>query len=569
MTWTQTYLPAGSLMLSALIAAAPVVVLLGLLAFTKVQAHFAALAGLAASIIIAVFVFGMPGKLATMAALNGAGYGLFPIGWIVLCAIFVYDITVFTGQFEIVKQSVAGLADDRRIQAILIAFSFGAFIEGAAGFGTPVAISAAMLIGLGFKPLQAAGLALIGNTAPVAFGALGTPITALAGVTGIPAEALGAMVGRQLPIFSLVIPFWLIWAMCGWRKMLEVWPACLVAGLSFALVQFGVSNFHGPRLVDIAASLASIASLMVLLRFWQPKKTWRFEHDAEEGKEGQGGQPRGFPVSPTLPDGVVVAVGTAKPIVASPTRGQVLVAWMPWVIVSLLVFACATLKLPLDQIYSAKWKVPLLHQMILRAPPVVATHRAEDAFSLFNPLSATGTSLLLAGIISGFLLGLHPVQLMRLFATTLTRVSLSLLTIAAMMAIGFTTRYGGLDATMGLAFASTGKLFPFFSPILGWLGVALTGSDTSSNVLFGNLQQITAQQLGVSPILAAAANSSGGVMGKMIDAQSIVVAGVATGQRGTEGKILRYVFFHSIALAVLVGVLVFAQAHVLASWVPK
>ena len=568
MPWTQTYLPAGSLMLSALIAAAPVVVLLGLLAFTKLPAHFAALAGLAASIIVAIFVFGMPGRLAGMAALNGVAYGLFPIGWIVLCAIFVYDVTVHTGQFDIVKQSVAGLADDRRIQAILIAFSFGAFIEGAAGFGTPVAISAAMLIGLGFKPLQAAGIALIGNTAPVAFGALGTPITALSGVTGISPEILGAMVGRQLPIFSLIIPFWLIWAMCGWRKMLEVWPACLVAGLSFAVVQFAVSNYHGHRLVDIAASLASIAALMVLLRFWQPKQTWRFEHDTDESESDPPGEARGFPVSPISSD-VIVAVGPDKPRVLAPTRSQILVAWMPWVIVSLLVFACATLKAPLDRIWMAKFAFPLLHGSVFRAPPVVAAVRAEDAFFLFNPLSATGTSLLIAGIISGFLLGVRPIPLFRIFLRTFARVSLSLVTIAAMMAIGFTTRYGGLDATMGLAFASTGKLFPFFSPILGWLGVALTGSDTASNVLFGNLQQITAQQLGISPILAAAANSSGGVMGKMIDAQSIVVATVATGQKGTEGKILRYVFFHSIALAVLVGLLVFAQAHFLSGWVPK
>jgi len=422
---------------------------------------------------------------------------------------------------------------------------------------------------LGFKPLQAAGIALIGNTAPVAFGALGTPITALSGVTGISPETLGAMVGRQLPLFSLIIPFWLIWAMCGWRKMLEVWPACLVAGLSFAGVQFAVSNFHGPRLVDIAASIASIASLIVLLRFWQPRKTWRFEHDVDEPETAQSDEPQGFPVSPASSDEVVVAIGTAKPTVLSPTRGQILVAWTPWAIVSLLVFACATLKAPLDRIWMAKFAVPMLHGAVFRAPPVVSALKAEDAYFLLNPLSASGTSLLVAGIISGLMLGLHPVRLARIFAVTFTRVSLSLLTIAAMMAIGFMTRYGGLDATMGLAFASTGKLFPFFSPLLGWLGVALTGSDTASNVLFGNLQQITAQQLGVSPILAAASNSSGGVMGKMIDAQSIVVAGVATGQRGTEGKILRYVFFHSVALAVLVGLLVLIQAYGSPKWVPK
>jgi lactate permease len=564
MPWTQTYLPAGGLMFSALIAAAPVVVLLGLLAFTKLPAHFAALAGLAASMIVAVFVFGMPGKLAGMAAVNGAAYGLFPIGWIVLCAIFVYDITVHTGQFEIVKQSVAGLADDRRIQAILIAFSFGAFIEGAAGFGTPVAISAAMLIGLGFKPLQAAGIALIGNTAPVAFGALGTPITALSGVTGISPEILGAMVGRQLPIFSLIIPFWLIWAMCGWRKMLEVWPACLTAGLSFAVVQFLVSNFHGPRLVDIAASLASIGSLMLLLRFWQPGKTWRFDHDSSEPQTPESSAPNDPLTGPAQNVGVVEYA-----TVLAPTRKQILVAWMPWVIVSVMVFACASLKKPLDNLGPKPVAIPVLHHAVLRAPPVApSSAKPEDAMLAINPLSASGTSLLLAGILSGLLLGVGPVELMTLFGRTFARVSLSLVTIAAMMAIGFTTRYGGLDATMGLAFASTGKLFPFFSPILGWLGVALTGSDTASNVLFGNLQQITARQLGISPILAAASNSSGGVMGKMIDAQSIVVAGVATGQRGTEGKILRYVFFHSVALAVLVGILALIQAYGSPKWVP-
>jgi lactate permease len=543
MTWTQTYTPFGGLALSALVAALPVVVLLGLLAFFHVRAHVAALAGLAAALLVAVAGYGMPAPLALAAAANGAAYGLFPIGWIVLAAIFVYDVTVATGKFEVVKQTVAGLAADRRIQALLIAFSFGAFVEGAAGFGTPVAISAAMLIGLGFSPLPAAGLALIGNTAPVAFGALGTPIIALARVTGLPIEELSAMVGRQLPVFSVVIPFWLVWAMAGRRAMLEVWPACLTAGLTFAVAQFAVSNYHGPWLVDIVGAIASIGALLLLLRVWRPARVWRFA-----GESGAAADARQAP----------------------PSRRAAAAAWMPWAVLSVLVFVWGLpyTKTALNALSAPEYPVPYLHRAVFRAPPVVPEPRAEDALFALNWLSATGTALLLAGILSGLALGVGPARLARIFALTLWRVRTSLLTIAAMLALGFTTRFGGLDATMGLAFASTGWLFPFFSPLLGWLGVALTGSDTSSNVLFGNLQQITAEQVGIPPVLAAAANSSGGVMGKMIDAQSIVVAGVATGQQGGEGEILRYVFFHSVALAILVGVLVLAQAYVFPGVVP-
>jgi lactate permease len=542
MNWTQIYDPLGNLLISALVASLPVVILLGLLAFAQVKAHIAALAGLAASLIVAIVVYGMPSSLAFASAGNGAAFGLFPIGWIVLNAIFVYDITVKTGKFEVVKETIAGLASDRRIQALLIAFSFGAFIEGAAGFGTPVAISAAMLIGLGFKPLQAAGLALIGNTAPVAYGALGTPIITLASVTGLPLDQLSAMAGRQLPFFSVLVPFWLIWAMAGWKGMREVWPACLVCGSSFAIVQFLVSNFHGPWVVDIAGSIVSIISMVVLLKFWQPQEN-----------RGIAGEPT--PVAnPNNP----------------PSNRESMIAWMPWIILSVLVFiwGLPQVKTRLDSISNIAVPVPTLNKAIFRAPPVVLQPKAEEAVFRFNWLSATGTALLLAGFVSGLLLRLSLKELTRTYWGTVKRVKLSLLTIAAMLALGFTTRYGGLDATMGLAFASTGILFPFFSPLLGWLGVALTGSDTSSNVLFGNLQQITAEQLNLSPVLAAASNSTGGVMGKMIDAQSIVVASVATGQHGSEGSILRYVFFHSLALAVLVGLLVLSQAYIFPGVVP-
>ena len=538
-TWSQIYMPLGTLLPSALVAALPVVVLLGLLGFWHVRAHIAALAGLAAAILVAIAVFGMPTSLAFAAAGDGALYGLFPIGWIVLNAIFVYAITVQTGTFDVVRHSVVGIAEDRRIQALLVAFCFGAFIEGTAGFGTPVAISAAMLIGLGFKPLPAAGLSLIGNTAPVAFGALGTPIIALAGVTGLPLNDLSAMVGKQLPLFAVIIPFWLIWVMAGWKALKEVWPACFVAGVSFGAVQFYVSNNFGPTLVDISASLVSIASLLVLLRFWHPRTTWRFPGEDAAATNGKAVNPH--------------------------AKREVLRAWMPWGILSVLLFfwGLPSIKAWLNEQSLFKFSVPYLHQAVMRVPPVVEVAKAEDAIFTLNWLSASGTALLLTGLIAGALLGLGPKALARTYWQTLLKVRASLLTIAAMMALGFVTRFGGLDATMGLAFAQTGVMFAFFSPLLGWLGVALTGSDTSSNVLFGNLQQISANQVGVSPLLAAAANSSGGVMGKMIDAQSIVVAGVATEQQGHEGDILRYVFWHSLVLACLVGVEVYVMSRMM------
>jgi lactate permease len=559
MTWAQQYDPLDNLLASALVAALPVVVLLGLLGFFRMRAHLAALCGLASAQLIAIAVFHMPASLAVAAAGYGIAYGLFPIGWIVLNAIFIYDVTVKTGKFEVVKHGIAALASDRRIQAILIAFSFGAFIEGAAGFGTPVAISAALLVGLGFKPLQAAGLSLLGNTAPVAYGALGTPLIALAKVTNLDLGQLSAMVGRQLPFFSLLIPFWLVVVMAGWTGLLEVWPACLVAGGSFAVSQFLVSNFHGPWLVDVISSVVSMLAVLGLLRCWQPRTVWRFEH--ERGAEIDRHQP---------------------------SRRDTVVAWMPWVLLCVFVFAWGlpTVKGEIDRLGTFRLQIPWLHNAVVRMPPVVPEAKREEAVFSLNALSATGTALLLAGLVAGSLLKLSPAALLRLYWQTLMRVRTSLLTIAAMLALGFTTRYSGLDTTMGLAFARTGPLFPFFSPLLGWLGVALTGSDTSSNVLFGNLQQVAAGRIGVPAILTAAANSSGGVMGKMIDAQSIVVASVATDavyasrtladgdsttqiaqETASPAEVLRFVFFHSIALAVLVGLLVLLQATHVFAWI--
>ena len=558
LTWTQVYTPVmANVFLSAAVAAIPVVVMLGLLGFGHIKAYWAAILGLASSLIIAVLVYHMPSKLAIAAAANGAAYGLLPIGWIILGAIFVYDLTVKTGDFEVVKHSIAGIADDRRIQVLLIGFSFGAFIEGAAGFGTPVAIAGAMLIGLGFRPIKAAILALIGNTAPVAFGALGIPIITLAKVTGLPENALSAMVGRQMVPFTLLVPFWLIWAMAGRKKMWEVWPACLVCGGSYTVTQFIVSNYFGASLVAIFSSVISLVATVILLRFWQPRTTWHFDHETAEERSVE---------------------AAARP---EHSGRRIARAWMPWVLLCAFVFVWGhpTVKTWMNGGTKGhenfltgksvlKIPVPALDKAVIKAPPVVAKPVAEEAVYTFNWLSATGTCLILTGIVSGLLLGLSFGELLRIFLGTLKRIRVSLLTITAMLALGFTTRYSGLDATMGLAFASTGFLFPFFSPLLGWLGVALTGSDTSSNVLFGGLQKISAERLGLNPIISCSANSSGGVMGKMIDAQSIVVAGVATGQQGHEGEILRGVFFHSIALACLVGVFVFLQAHFMTWMVP-
>jgi lactate permease len=537
--WPQTYDPLGNSVLSTLLAALPVVVLLGTLGVLRWSAHMAALVGLATSLVVAVIVFGMPAPMALATAGFGGAYGLFPIGWIVLNVIFLYQLTADRGLFTILRESITHITRDRRLQLLLVAFCFGAFFEGAAGFGTPVAVTAAILMGLGFSPLAASGLSLIANTAPVAFGALGTPIIALQTVTELDLMDLSAMVGRQLPVFSIIVPFWLIWAFAGFRGMVQIWPAVLVAGVAFAVPQFLVSNYHGPWLVDVVASVASMGAVAMFLKVWQPAQVW-----VSTGNESNG------PV-----------VGDAP---RTYSAGEVRQAWMPWVILSVIVFVWGLpqTKAFLDGISILRVPVPELHNLVMRTPPVVAEARPEAAVFALNWLSATGTGIFVAALVAGLVMGFSLRQLMKQYWRTLVLVRFSLLTIAAMMAIGFTTRYSGLDATMGLAFAQTGYFYPIFGTMLGWLGVALTGSDTSSNVLFGSLQRITAEQLDLSPTLMAAANSSGGVMGKMIDAQSIVVASTATRWFGHEGDILRYVFFHSLVLAFLVGLLVFLQAYV-------
>lgn len=524
MTWTQSYNPLDAAWLSTLAAAAPVVVLLGALALAGWSAPRAAVAGLFTALAIAIGVYGMPWQTALAAAGYGACFGFFPIGWIVFTAVFLYILTVETGAFEVVKASVVAVSPDRRLQALLIAFSFGAFLEGAAGFGTPVAISGALLMGTGFPPLYAAGLTLIANTAPVAFGGLGTPIITLAKVTGLPEMQLSAMAGRQLPLFSLIVPAWMVCTMAGWKGLRGVWPAVVVCGGVFAIVQFLVSNYLGPSLTDVFGGGAAMLALVILLRFWQPRETWYFPNEGEVPSEQ-------FPASASF---------------KRYSRNEAIRAWVPWAILSICVFLWGIPQLRafldggkppvtananvgttlrwwerpnvLSGITEFRWAVPYLHNFVQPDAVVVGESKPKPAEFRFNWSSATGTGILVSAVLSAVWLGITPYQFVRSYLHAFVRLRESLLTIAAMLAIAYVTQYSGSDVTLGLAFTRTGVLYPFFAAMLGWLGVALTGSDTSSNALFGNLQRVTAERLGLNPILICAANSTGGVMGKMIDA---------------------------------------------------
>ena len=544
MVWQQIYDPLGSMFLSTAVASVPVVVMLVGLGFLHLKAHIAAGAGLLAAILIAVVAYGMPAEMALKASLLGGLTGLVPIGWIVLNIIFLHQLTEQNGSFKVLQDSIAGITADRRLQLLLIAFAFGAFFEGAAGFGTPVAVTAAILIGLGFSPLAASGLSLIANTAPVAYGALGTPVITLAKVHGYDLMAVSAMIGRQLPFFSLLVPFWLIWAFAGRKGMMQIWPAILVTGVSFAVPQFLVSNYIGPELVDVIAAMSSMTCLVLFLRVWQPKEIWTSV--SLKGHEVDGGEGH-----------------VAAPITQHP-RAEVIRAWLPWVILTVFVFiwGLPVVKTFFNGIFAPKFEIEGLHNMIEKVAPVVAKPTKEGAIYVFGLLSATGTGILLAAMVGGFAAKYSFGQLLSAYGRTLWLVRYSLLTIVLMLGLGTLTRFSGLDTTLGLAFAGTGMFYPFFGTLMGWMGVALTGSDTASNVLFGGMQRVAAEQLGLSPNLMGAANSSGGVMGKMIDAQSIVVASTATRWFDHEGDILRYVFFHSIALACLVGIFVTLQAYV-------
>lgn len=544
MVWQQIYDPFGNMVISTLLAAVPVVVMLVCLGFLHIKAHIAAGLGLLSALLIAVLAYGMPAEMAGKAALLGGFTGLLPIGWIVLNIIFLQQLAEQNGSFAVLQDSLSGITRDRRLQLLLIAFCFGAFFEGAAGFGTPVAVTAGILIGLGFSPLAASGLSLIANTAPVAFGALGTPVITLAKVHGYDLMAVTAMIGRQLPFFSLLVPFWLIWAFAGRKAMMEIWPAILVTGLSFAIPQYLVSNFIGPELVDIIAALVSMVSLILFLRVWQPKTVWR--STSLKGHETDGGE--------------------AQPEVALKvhSKAALIQAWTPWLILTVCVFiwGLPSVKNYLNSLYAPAFPMAGLHNMVEKVAPVVSKPTKEAAVYTFNLLSATGTGILLSALIGGLVMKYNPLQLVRAFGRTFWMVRYSLITIVLMLGLGTLTRYSGTDTTLGLAFANTGVLYPFFGTLMGWIGVAMTGSDTASNVLFGGMQRVAADQLGLSVNLMGAANSSGGVMGKMIDAQSIVVASTATRWFNHEGDILRYVFFHSIALACLVGLYVTMQAYV-------
>ena len=544
MVWQQVYDPFHNMFISTALAAIPVVVMLVALGFLHIKAHIAAGLGLLAAVAVAVFAYGMPAELAGRAAMYGGFTGLLPIGWIVLNIIFLHQLTEQNGSFKVLQDSLSGITEDRRIQLLLIAFCFGAFFEGAAGFGTPVAVTAGILIGLGFSPLAASGLSLIANTAPVAFGALGTPVITLAKVHGYDLMEVTAMIGRQLPFFSLLVPFWLIWAFAGRKAMWEIWPAILVTGLSFAIPQYLVSNFIGPELVDIIAAIVSMVCLIAFLRVWQPKKIW---------------------TSPTM-RGKDISAAEAKPPrpVVQHARADLVRAWTPWAIltVSVFVWGLPPVKNFFNNIFAPKFPIDGLHNLIQKVPPVVPTPHFEGAVYTLNLLSATGTGILLAAIVGALVMKYKPVEIGKTFVRTLWLVRYSLVTIVLMLALGTLTRFSGTDTTLGLAFAGTGVFYPFFGTLMGWIGVAMTGSDTASNVLFGGMQKVAAEQLGLSPNLMGAANSSGGVMGKMIDAQSIVVASTATRWFNHEGDILRFVFWHPVALACLVGGLVTLQAYV-------
>jgi lactate permease len=518
-------------------ATIPLVVLLGCLGILRVKVYLAALYGLGAALLVAVLIYQEPFFLAGISAIYGAAYGLLPIGWIILNVLFLYQLANQKGLFQVLQGSLTSITQDRRLQLLLVAFCLGAFFEGAAGFGTPVAVCASILIGLGFQPLAASVLSLIANTAPVPFAGLGTPLIALQAVTGLDLYALTQMVARQLFFFDILIPFWLVAVFAGWQGMLEIWPALLVTGGSYALAQLLVASLHGPWLVNILAALASMAVLVIFLRWWKPRRIWHFP--VEQDMSGEKPKP-------------------------AYSRRQMLSAWLPWLILSVLVFAWGLpqVKSWMDSFSLVRLAVPGLHEQVLREPPVVVAARPEAALFDFNWLSASGTAILIAAVLAGLLMGYSPLGLVKAYWQTLRLTWQSLLTIAATMAIGFVYRYGGLDGTLGIAFAHTGALYPFFGTMLGWLGVMLTGSDTSSNVLFGSLQRITAEQLGLNPVLMAAANSSGGVMGKMLNAQSLVVASSATRWHGHESDILRSVFWHSLALVGLVALLVLLEAYV-------
>lgn len=538
MPWNINVDPLGSLALSALVAAVPIFYLFWALAYKRMKGHWAAISAVVIAMLISIIAYGMPVNLTVLSTFNGFIFGLWPVCWIVVTAVYIYNLSVETKQFEIIKNSLATITDDRRIQAVIIAFSFGAFLEGAAGFGTPVAISAAMLAGLGFNPIYACGICLIANTAPVAFGAIGIPIVVGAGVSGVDMMALSKMVGRQLPFFSVLIPFYMVIVMAGWKKTVEIWPVLLVSGGSFALTQFIVSNYIGPYLPDILSAIISIIATVIFVKIWHPKESWTFSHETcAEGKA-----------------------------CLQYTFGQVFRAWAPFILLSIFVAAWGIkpVKAYLDQIATIKFSITGLDK-------VVIDHlgKPKAAVYSFNILSAAGTAILFAAILSIPVMGASIGTALKVAGRTLNQLKWPIVTIGTILGFAYLYNFSGMAITLGYAFASTGAVFPLFAAFLGWLGVFMTGSDTSSNALFGKLQEVTARQLGIDPVLTVATNSSGGVFGKMISPQSIAVATAATGYVGHEGDIFRFTLKHSIILTFMMGVLAMLQAYVFTWMIPQ
>ncbi len=544
MSWVQQYQPLGSYGLSALVAGIPLYMLFYMLAVKRMAGHKAAFAATLAAVILAIVAWGMPVGLALDATVYGAFIGLFPIVWIVITAIWVYNMTVESGEFNIIKNSLAQITDDRRLQAIFIAFAFGSFIEGTAGFGTPVAITAAMLVGLGFNPLYASGICLIANTAPVAFGAIGIPIVVAAQVSGLDMMKISAICGRQLPFLSVIVPLWLSVTMCGFKRTVEVLPAVIIAGVCFAGSQFLVSNYVGPYLPDIISAVVTIIGLGAFLKVWKPKNIWH------------------FPDEPPASQRVVESEFSG---------GEILRAWMPYIILAIMVFlwGIKPIQNVLNAIFAPSLDWPGLHNLVVKTAPIVAKDTPYAAQFKFNFLSTPGTAILIAGLLSVLFMPKYGYdKAIPCLLRTIKQLKWPIATIAMILGLAYIMNYSGMSSSMGLAFTATGALFPFFAPILGWLGVFLTGSDTSSNALFGSLQKTTAQQIGVSPELCVASNSSGGVTGKMISPQSISVATAASNMVGKEGDIFRFTLPHSLAMLCFVAVLTLLQAYALKWMLP-
>ena len=542
--WNQNFDPLGNALLSTLAAALPVLVLFYFLGIRRIPAWRAAIYAFITAVVVAMGVFHMPGVMVLGAVSNGVVFGWFRVAWIVLAAVFVYEIAVESGQFEIIKQAVGSISPDRRLQVLLIAFAFGALLEGAGGGGAPVAVTAAMMIGLGFPPFETVVMCLIANSAPVAFGALGGPVRTLVAVTGLPEADFSAMIGRILPLTTLVLPFWIIRVLCSTREMLKVWPGLLLCGLTFGGLQFFSSNFLGPALVDVIGGIGTLVVLGVFFKkIWKPNQIWRYSGEGD----GLASEDRGLM-----------------------SFGRLLLACSPFLLLTgfVILWGLPPIAKKLEM-FSWRLPVPGLHLQVVRMPPVVAKSYAEPAMFEFSWLASPGTGTFLAGLIAGPLAGLSFLQTLKVFYRSFWRLRLSIVAIMAMLGIGYIIRYCGMDATMGMAMSHTGVLFPFFGTMIGWLGVALSGTDAGSNALFGGLQTITANNLGLSPILMGAANSAGGVMGKMIAAQSLVIGCAATGQQGQEGAIFRVVIKHSIALVILVGLIVMMYAYIFPNAIPQ